>query len=274
MRYFWLKLPEDFFDSLAIRKLNSLEYGAESVILYQKLLLKSLNTEGYIKFCGIEERVEDELALVMGYPVEIIEKTISHLEKMCLLKRSSGGGLQLLDFELMVGSETESARKMRRKRSRNAPVTNESQEGHNVTTEIREDIEEEEEKEEKKRRREEAHSSFSTQTLFTTKDIINYLNAKSGSSYSPDDEKFISLITQLLSQGFTLDDFHAVIDKKVTEWIGDPKSAAWLRPETLFGPKFLSYLNQPNPIIKNQSQKRTSTLNAFDLIPSMPKQGE
>ena len=40
-----------------------------------------------------------------------------------------------------------------------------------------------------------------------------------------------------------MDDFIAVIDKKTAEWMGT-KWEKFLRPETLFGPKFESYLNQ------------------------------
>jgi uncharacterized phage protein (TIGR02220 family) len=42
--------------------------------------------------------------------------------------------------------------------------------------------------------------------------------------------------------GFTLDDFKAVIDAKVAQWGEDEKMAEYLRPETLFGTKFEGYL--------------------------------
>ena len=45
-----------------------------------------------------------------------------------------------------------------------------------------------------------------------------------------------------MSDGFTLADFKAVIDKKVKDWNGT-KMQEYLRPETLFGAKFESYLN-------------------------------
>jgi hypothetical protein len=46
-----------------------------------------------------------------------------------------------------------------------------------------------------------------------------------------------------LAEGFTIDDFKTVIDKKCAEWLGDSKMEPYLRPETLFGTKFESYLN-------------------------------
>ncbi|MEH7503836.1 conserved phage C-terminal domain-containing protein [Neobacillus drentensis] len=45
-------------------------------------------------------------------------------------------------------------------------------------------------------------------------------------------------------EGFCLDDFKRVIDLKAAEWLEEPQFCRYLRPETLFGPKFESYLNQ------------------------------
>ena len=39
-------------------------------------------------------------------------------------------------------------------------------------------------------------------------------------------------------------DFKRVIDTKATQWENDPNMSRYLRPETLFGPKFESYLNE------------------------------
>lgn len=46
-----------------------------------------------------------------------------------------------------------------------------------------------------------------------------------------------------LNEGYTVEDFYTVIDKKYDEWQGTEREK-YLRPETLFGNKFESYLNQ------------------------------
>lgn len=74
-------------------------------------------------------------------------------------------------------------------------------------------------------------------------EIIDYLNEKAGSQYKATTQKTRDTIKARLNEGFTVDDFKIVIDKKVTDW----KSTEWekyLRPQTLFGTKFESYLNQ------------------------------
>ena len=76
------------------------------------------------------------------------------------------------------------------------------------------------------------------------KEIIEYLNAKANTKYKPTTPKTILLIRSRFSEGFTLDDFKAVIDIKVENWLNDAKMSRYLRPETLFGTKFESYLNE------------------------------
>ena len=73
--------------------------------------------------------------------------------------------------------------------------------------------------------------------------VVSYLNEKAGTGYKPTTAKTKKAIHARLEEGFTVDDFKTVIDKKCAEWIGDPKMEQYLRPETLFGTKFEGYLN-------------------------------
>lgn len=75
-------------------------------------------------------------------------------------------------------------------------------------------------------------------------EILDYLNAKLGTSYRPSSRKTTSLVNARLKEGFTVDDFKTVIDKKCAAWMDDPKMSKYLRPETLFGTKFEGYLNE------------------------------
>lgn len=74
-------------------------------------------------------------------------------------------------------------------------------------------------------------------------EIIDYLNQRLGSGYKPTTKKTRELIRARWNEGFRLEDFKAVIDKKCVEWIGT-EWEKFLRPVTLFGTKFESYLNQ------------------------------
>lgn len=82
--------------------------------------------------------------------------------------------------------------------------------------------------------------------------VINYLNQKTGQHYRTGTPKTRKLIRARIKEKFTLDDFKTVIDKKASEWLGDKKMEQYLRPETLFGTKFESYLNaRPTKAVKS-----------------------
>ena len=73
--------------------------------------------------------------------------------------------------------------------------------------------------------------------------IVSYLNLKTGAMYKATNSKTINLVKSKLKDGFTVDDFKTVIDKKVKSWMGT-LFEQYLTPFTLFGDKFEMYLNQ------------------------------
>lgn len=75
------------------------------------------------------------------------------------------------------------------------------------------------------------------------KDIVEYLNEKAGTKYHYKTKDTQKHINARLTEGFTLDDFKKVIDIKCDEWLGTDMEK-FIRPMTLFGTKFESYLNQ------------------------------
>lgn len=83
------------------------------------------------------------------------------------------------------------------------------------------------------------------------KTIIDYLNEKAGTAFKASSRDTQKHINARLAEGFTVEDFKTVIDKKCTEWKGT-EWAKYLRPMTLFGSKFESYLN--GEIVKPKGQ--------------------
>ena len=72
--------------------------------------------------------------------------------------------------------------------------------------------------------------------------IVDYLNEKASTSYKASSKATQSHINARLKDGFTVEDFKTVIDKQCAKWIGT-EMEQYLRPATLFGTKFESYLN-------------------------------
>lgn len=75
--------------------------------------------------------------------------------------------------------------------------------------------------------------------------VIEYLNKAADTKYKVSSRKTQQLIKVRIDEGFSIEDFCKVIDNKASEWI-DTDMEKYLRPETLFGPKFEGYLNQKN----------------------------
>lgn len=75
------------------------------------------------------------------------------------------------------------------------------------------------------------------------KEIIEYLNYKTESAYKHTTPKTRDLIKTRFKEGFNINDFKRCIDNQTALWFKDPKMNKFLRPETLFGTKFESYVN-------------------------------
>ena len=105
----------------------------------------------------------------------------------------------------------------------------------------------------------------SKENLTVHKEIINYLNLKAGTRYRPSTKATQKHINARLNEGFTLDDFKTVIDVKVDDWLSDKKMNIYLRPETLFSPKFESYLNQSQINGSNSDEIVTNDDGSFSL---------
>lgn len=93
-------------------------------------------------------------------------------------------------------------------------------------------------------------------------EVINYLNSSTGKRYSSTAANARKYITLRLSEGFMLGDFKRVIEVKSKKWMGS-KMEDYLRPETLFGSKFETYLNE-SPLNNEQQRRFNSTQRAVD----------
>lgn len=84
--------------------------------------------------------------------------------------------------------------------------------------------------------------------------VITRLNGLTSKNFKYTTKKTISYIDSRLKEGFSEQDFYKVIDIKVEEWLNTDMEK-YLRPETLFGTKFESYLNQSLNNIDEEKSK-------------------
>ena len=74
--------------------------------------------------------------------------------------------------------------------------------------------------------------------------IVAFLNKEAGTKFRHTSDKTRGLIHARWKEGFRIDDFAKVIRVKTEAWKNDPQMVGFLRPLTLFGTKFESYLNE------------------------------
>ena len=121
-RYYWLKLREDFFESKRIKKLRKL--GETCLIIYLKMQLKALKTDGVIEFANVEDDFVSEMALDLDEPEECVAKTLNFLLNQGLCECFDGVTYSFPYVAYNTGSETAATQRWRDWKSRQALETN------------------------------------------------------------------------------------------------------------------------------------------------------
>jgi uncharacterized phage protein (TIGR02220 family) len=90
--------------------------------------------------------------------------------------------------------------------------------------------------------------------------VIKHLNTVTGVSYKLTTRKTVDCIKARINEGYNdLEQYKYVIDLKASQWL-NTEQQKYLRPETLFGPKFESYLNErPIAKIKKSNELKGAT---------------
>lgn len=125
MRYYFLKLKEDFFSQKRIRALCKLPNGEAIIVMYLRLQLLSLNTEGVIRYEGIEPTPGAELAMMLTESEEKINSCIETLIELGLIERIDDNTLLVVDVKQATTSESKWAEYKRNEREKKQDELNE-----------------------------------------------------------------------------------------------------------------------------------------------------
>ena len=116
-RYFWLKLPEDFFRRSYIRRLRRLPEGDRLTLIYLEALLAGLKTGGALDYDG-EADFAEELALELYEDPAEVRALLDYLTEHGRAEKESPVRYVLTDCEQMTGCESAGANRMREARRR------------------------------------------------------------------------------------------------------------------------------------------------------------
>jgi len=109
-KFYWLKLKSEFMNGEIVDFLMSQKNGANYVVLYQMLALKTMNTQG--KLCSEmgeviipfdPEKIQRECK---WFDIDTVRVAMELYAKLGLVYRTQDGLLQIANYEELVGSET------------------------------------------------------------------------------------------------------------------------------------------------------------------------
>lgn len=117
-RYYWLKLKDDFFSSKRIKKLRKNAGGDTYTIIYLKMQLKAIKSNGILEYTGLENDFAEELALDIDEDPDNVRMTINYLISTHLIETSDNLNFFLPYAVENTGTETAAAMRMREMRAR------------------------------------------------------------------------------------------------------------------------------------------------------------
>lgn len=108
--FYWIKLRKEFMDGETIDFLMSQKNGANYVVLYQMLIMKTLNTEGQlcnkIGECIIPFNAEKIQRDCKWFDIDTVRIAMELYSKLGLIYKNENNLFTIANFEDMVGSET------------------------------------------------------------------------------------------------------------------------------------------------------------------------
>lgn len=254
----WIKIVTDIFDDEKMLLIESMPEADSLIVIWFKLLCLAgkINNGGVMMLNDKLPYTDEMLATIFRRPIGTIRlalKTFENLEMILIInntitipnwskhqsldqlkKRSEYMKNYMREYREKQANLTSKPEKAKSKV--NCKLNSKSNSKVNVNSlEVEEDLERELDIEED-----------------IYKDIVEYLNKKADKNYRYSTKATQRLINARIREGFNLDDFKRVIENKVSTWKDEAKMNSYLRPATLFGTKFESYLNEKN-IDKNKT---------------------
>jgi hypothetical protein len=124
-RFYWLKLKVNFMTSETVDFLMSQKDGANYVVLYQMLCLKTINTDGRLARQIGEIIIPFDEAKIQRdckwFSIDTIRVGLELYKKLGLVLEDQDGTLMIADHKNLIGSEGDSAERVRRFRNSRKP---------------------------------------------------------------------------------------------------------------------------------------------------------
>lgn len=123
-RYYWLKLHTNFFDRQEIKLLESQENGATYILLYLKLLTKSIESEGALRYNAMIPYDEKMLSVITNTNIDIVRAAMIAFSNLGLLEIMSDKTIYMNEINNLIGTETTEAQRKREYRAKVKNIDN------------------------------------------------------------------------------------------------------------------------------------------------------
>lgn len=275
------------FDDEKIKLIRTMPEGDKIIVIWVQLLcLAGKTNDGGAVYMGQNIYYTDEmLATICGQPVNIMRLAIKTLEQFGMIEKYQDGLIEIANWSKHQSTDKMEQMKIQNRerqqkyyyRQRLREIGYEEKdipddlealkkefEKPNVSLTLPNATEVRSKKLEERSKRNTLSGSDEPDRV-PYEEITDYLNEKAGSQFRSSTKKTQSLIKARFNEGFKIDDFKRVIDIKTNEWLNNKDMSKYLRPETLFGTKFESYLNQEHKPVSNNSANE-QWLNQLDSL--------
>ena len=268
----WIKITTDMFDNRKIKHLRKLPDGNNIVLIWVMLLTMAgrCNSNGMVFLTQNIPYTPKMLADELDFEENTVKLSLKSLEQLEMIVMDNGF------FSIPGWEEHQNAEALEKIREQNRIRKQKQREKQKIecVTEMSRDvsvtnlgshatdIDKEEDKDK------------DNNICVPYKEIITYLNEKTGKKLRWDVKSNQKEIKARFNEGYTLDDFKTVIDKKYHEWGRKPTKEElqrgvndmriYLRPKTLFGSNFDVYLNQEQTEKMPAKPPVSRNLNNFD----------
>ncbi|PHB87483.1 replication protein [Bacillus toyonensis] len=265
----WIKLSTTMFEDEKIRLIESMPEADTLLIIWIKLLAQAgkTNASGYIFLNENIPYTEDMLATLFNRPLNTVRMALGVFKNFGMIDIDDNhyinvvnwGNHQNLDRLEKIKEDTRKRVAAHRERRKQQTLI------CNVTcndgvTDIDKDLDKDLDKEIQKE-----YSPEKPQDIVQSipyQEIVDYLNMKAKTNYKHTSKKTQELIKARWQEGFGLTHFQQVIDIKTSQWIKNTEMSGYLRPITLFGTKFESYLNEKS--VQRKGVFKGGSTNASD----------
>lgn len=268
----WIKITTDMFDNRKIKHLRKLPDGNNIVLIWVMLLTMAgrCNSNGMVFLTQNIPYTPKMLADELDFEENTVKLALQSLEQLEMIVMDNGF------FTIPGWEEHQNAEALEKIREQNRIRKQKQREKQKIecVTEMSRDVSvtnlgshaTDIDKEEDKDKDNNIYVPY--------KEIITYLNEKTGKKLRWDVKSNQKEIKARFNEGYTLDDFKTVIDKKYHEWGRKPTKEElqrgvkdmriYLRPKTLFGSNFDVYLNQEQTEKMPAKPPVSRNLNNFD----------